>query len=82
MEPGYITVTGERATVGGVAAKQLAQSLKIPSKILLEAFSPRDFGYQGDIPSLNFFKKTNYQHAVSLISAGAIEGNFARKTWR
>jgi hypothetical protein len=72
-------VTGDRARTTGVAAKQLTptQNFRVQNfagKVLLSNFCD-----QGDIPSLLIFQRTNYQHAVSLISPGATEGRFVEK---
>ena len=83
MKPGYITMTRRQSSnkwSDGIAAHA---ALKISEcKNLLEKFSQRFFGINTASSYWLSSKGPNYQRGVLLISAGAIEGDFERKTPR
>jgi hypothetical protein len=59
---------------GGIAAHPAPKNSECKNP--LENFPPRFFGIKTASSSLIIFQRPNYQRAVLLISAGAIEGHF------
>jgi len=82
-KPGYITMTRRQSNnqrSGGIAAHPASKNSECKNP--LEKFSPRFFGIKRHPPHWLSSKGLNYQCGVLLISAGAIEGHFERKTPR
>ena len=81
MKPGYITMTRKQSNnqwSGGIVVHPAPKNSECKNQ--LEKYLPWFFGIKMVSSSLIIFQRANYQCGVLLISAGATEWHFERKT--